>query len=492
MTIEKYIKNNAYKLSWRTSIAPNIPFKTLELIGNSFADDIPDTYVVAVGDATLFGKGTRGFAFSGYSLFFSNDGKEKFKIDFHEITAAEFIPCGKRRHDNMYMLDDIVRIYCRNGDTYDVGECLIGFDCGEFESFINGIVSLIDDGVEPLCTRQIVSVSDMSDCTKTAYVKTLCNYAYLNNSYIDPDSYSAIQNIIVRLELNAEVRNELRDYMQSIENKVKTGYLIKLIADSTDFGSFEVVRFALVQDVLYLHNLLKHDDAWQNDGFVGSMINAFGITPEQVDLLIEACRLNYKVTHSDNNLISMQSDYDALQKQAIRQNVPLISLYCAGSAYSIDTYFSIFGGRNKKQLSIDKQRELMLQEIIKNNQKTVNHLVEDMNEISEQLISELQKSMVANEKIKQLAALLGRLKAGATNTVDKVERTERLTLLNSIPQSLDQRKIKVSLNKDYYDIIQKSYVSKSGVLTLRENLSMEELTKLYRFLSDIGYPMNKR
>lgn len=70
--------------------------------------------------------------------------------------------------------------------------------------------------------------------------------------------------------------------------------------------------------------------------------------------------------------------------------VPRMTLYCSGSVYSYDSYNKIFGKKKKKQ-AIDKQRELILQTVIKNTQKTVNNLVEDMNVISKKLIEEVNK-----------------------------------------------------------------------------------------------------
>ena len=100
--------------------------------------------------------------------------------------------------------------------------------------------------------------------------------------------------------------------------------------------------------------------------------------------------------------------------------MPTKYLFCSGSVYGIKSYESFLKKDETNQQAINKQRELILQELITNNQKTVNVLIGDMN----YLAARLEKALETEEKIQQdynsIKQLLDRIKA-AMNTVREEE-----------------------------------------------------------------------
>lgn len=368
-----------------------------------------------------------------------------------------------------------------------------GFDCAVMENLINGVVDLVNNGEVPHASKQNIALSELSDDIKLIYLKILCNYAYINDSVIDSTEYSVIQNIVVRIEISPKFRNELREYMADIERKEKTGNLLYTLHNSLEYGSFDIVRYSLMQDILLLHTVTSPDKPWNEDGFVGSLMKNLCLYPKQIELMEYAVSLNRKMVSDDADITGLQKQSKELVERALIIGIPLMTLYCSGSAYSIDTYKKIFNGKEKAQLSIDKQRELMLQTVIKNTQDTVNNLVEDMNSISKQLVHEIQKGFQSNAKIEKLSALLMRLTKGAEVTVAKSEIAEQRALLLKIPFTLDMTRLeqirKSKACEIEYRNIMNYYIHDENTnrVTLMNGIKTNELRKLAYIFEEINY-----
>lgn len=493
MKIEEYIKDKARYLGFRTLIAPDIPKKKLNNCINFIAHFALAEYILIIGDATVFGKTSSGFAFTGENFYFSNDKGSPVQLLLSEIAGARYYKQKTSRTDNIYEVGDKIEIYMRDNSVYIMDASLIGFDCSAMEGLINGIVKLVDEGQAPKATKQNVSVAELNDYYKLIYLKILCNYAYIGDSYIDSNEYSTIQNIVVRIELSPSARNELRTYMADIEHKEKTGDLLYKLCNELEYGSYDIVRYSLMQDVLYLHGLVKPNVSWTKDGFIGSLLKYMHLRPEHLELMEYAIDLNKQMVTDDANIVGLQTKYQDVVKNALCLRIPLMTLYCSGSVYSIDTYKKIFNGNDKAQLSIQKQRELMLQTVIKNTQETVNHLVSDMNSVSEQLVLEIKKGLQSSSKIEKLSALLIRLSKGAAANVEKTESTEQRVLYNKLPKVVDmvrlediRREQKCELEyqtiMNCYDYDQRLHQAR-----IKINLDNKELYKLLDTFNEIRY-----
>ena len=100
--------------------------------------------------------------------------------------------------------------------------------------------------------------------------------------------------------------------------------------------------------------------------------------------------------------------------------MPTLYLFCSGSVYGLKSYDGFLKKDETSQKAINKQRELILQEVIVSNQKAVNVLIGDMNYLAERL----EKALLEEDKIKQdyekIKQLLSRIKS-AMRTVEQEE-----------------------------------------------------------------------
>ena len=104
--------------------------------------------------------------------------------------------------------------------------------------------------------------------------------------------------------------------------------------------------------------------------------------------------------------------------------MPTLYLFCSGSVYGLKSYDGFLKKDETSQKAVNKQRELILQEVIVSNQKAVNVLIGDLNYLAERL----EKALVEGDKIQQdyerIKQLLSRIKS-AMRTVEQKEECER-------------------------------------------------------------------
>ena len=136
----------------------------------------------------------------------------------------------------------------------------------------------------------------------------------------------------------------------------------------------------------------------------------------------KAVSLNKKMQAKNADMEKLKGDWKKLIK-SIKDTpgyVPTLYLFCSGSVYGLKSYDGFLKKDETSQKAINKQRELILQEVIVSNQKAVNVLIGDMNYLAERL----EKALLEEDKIKQdyekIKQLLSRIKS-AMRTVEQEE-----------------------------------------------------------------------
>ena len=170
----------------------------------------------------------------------------------------------------------------------------------------------------------------------------------------------------------------------------------------------------------------------------------------------------------------------------------------------VGTYKGIKKVTGLSELENNKQRELMLQAIIKNSQKSLNYLIEDVNEISKQLTEEINKGMEVAIKIKKLSKLLDIMSNSAKETSSKINYAEAEAIIAKLPKHLDKARFEELTNEPTKEklrpfilscYVEKEITVKSAdntqeikkVLELNDKQELKILEQLYSVLDSIGY-----
>ncbi|MEG1924660.1 MAG: hypothetical protein RR415_02825 [Ruthenibacterium sp.] len=493
MYIEEVVKTAARHFLNFDAI-PDIGSKSLKGCKDNLAPDAdPNTilFVYIAGALARRLKGadggivpTTGMASDGKYFFFTNRKGKPQSFLLCEIVKITFEPYKEGKADTTYAYRDKIVAESATGEYWELEECLLGLSCTEWTAFMESLVQTAKDSDGQYPALQIISLEAMSPGVKEKYLKILCNYAYLNDGQISTDEISLIQSIAVRIEADAQTRLEMRTYMSDVSKKIKTGVLVKPFSEELSYGGLEVLRFSLMQEILYLHEKTQASVVWSDDGFVNSIQASLAINDEQISLMLYALALHREQLAKNVNLPVLQKKIEKMHETAKQLQIPLVSLYCAGSVYNVDTYHGLKKWLGMGEKAINKQRELILQAVVRNSQETVNHLVEDLNAVAQQLIEAIQKGGMAQENIKKLAGLLGRYMQSAKITTVQTESSKIQMLYSELPQK--QTEAFLSAQGENTKFLQYCYPNRieNGEFAIAQNMTYETLMRLKRVLGE--------
>lgn len=335
------------------------------------------------------------------------------------------------------------------------------------------------------------------------------------------------------------LRLSLRSYMCDKNSIEDSKSLIEYLSANVPNGCIDIVKKSLMKDIIYIYKLKSDIEQWKNDRFIIELQNELNINDEQIELIISVIKNDENILNerkNDSEIVKSMKDIGA---KAGAVGVPLAAVYFSGSVIGmsaagltsglatlgmggllgfssmftgigvvallgVGTYKGIKKVTGLSELENNKQRELMLQAIIKNSQKSLNYLIEDVNEISKQLTEEINKGMEATIKIKKLSKILEMMSNGAKETSSKINYAEEEAIIAKLPKYLDRTRLEELTNEptkeklrlfvlSYY--IEKEITIENSdnmqeiktVLELDDKQELNVLDQLYSALESIGY-----
>lgn len=420
MNVETLIKEEAMHLknSRRViEIAPEISGNHIKTIKKKYGEKLGENiekYILVMSYTS-----TGFFFLTGDTFYFNNFMQGGLQVvPFTEITSIKAETGGTFTPDKIY--------FKTAQKDYVLDGCIDGVNLSTIITVLKSIIELAKNQKNNMFTisEQGVLSSQLPEDIKLLYLQILCNYAYLNDESIDADEYNAITKFSVRMELHGDTRGILRKYMNDFDGRIKTGNLLASIKKVTEnkTGYWDVVKYCMMQDALYIHAIQNPGKRWEEDGFIGSLMEHCSLNPEQIHTMEKAVSLNKMMQNKDADMEKLKSEWKKLIK-SINDTpgyVPTLYLFCSGSIYGLKSYDGFLKKNETSQKAINKQRELILQEVIVSNQKAVNVLIGDMNYLAERL----EKALIEEDKIQQdyekIKQLLSRIKS-AMRTVEQEE-----------------------------------------------------------------------
>lgn len=453
-------------------IAPNITLNTERLALNADKKTL-----LFVANASAFGNGKlyTGMAASIDTFYYCNEKDRVESFQWSEVQNVTLLK--KTNYVESFFKCDQIQIQLYNGKRHILEECMIGFDCNLVEKLITDAAKFTHDGVIATNPWQCITLSldELPQEVLLAYMEILYNYAYITGEKVESVEYSALQSIGVRIGLSAEIRSKLRSYLLNIHERNKTGNLVNACKKVLSFGSYEIFRYSLMQDALYLSEVNGEDICWTQDAFLVGLQRILNIKDNQIETMLAAIHLHKNMQRHHADLSMIQRDMDKIFSHAKTVSIPQETIFCSGSVYTVDTYIGIFKYR-KQKVSISKQRELMLQEIIRNSQKTVNYLLEEINDVTIQLMDAVQKG---NERSILLQSLTKRMKQFMEYS-NKTQNVQKELYYNGIQNVIDIEQINM-LDEVQKALVLQCYEKRNSVQwKIKENLPSEMLVRIQR------------
>ncbi|BDR96426.1 hypothetical protein [Proteus mirabilis] len=529
--INIFIKENVSQIALKgLHIAPDIPEKKLNNAAKSM--NLQDTIgsVIALLDTTVFGSGKDGLAFTGEKMVYKPVFESPIVINFSELDKSEYIRNVTTNDKGKEKVIEYTIITRKDGSSFkveNISECNIE----KLSEFLNTINSQFDTFEEE---DQLVTLSEMPEELKVAYLKVIVNMAYSNDGELDKDGFAQILLLMTRLELSAESRFTLREYsttgkLENLESLIQT-------IDKTCISSHnKVIKISLVKDLFSVF-MSVNNGQYDNFTFFNDNYNLFNVTDDEVKLIIDALKLDFKMLNDDFNDDALTRGMKELGAKAGAVGVPLAAVYLSGSVVGmsaagltsglatlglggvlgfssmatgigvavllgVGAYKGIKHLTGANELDKTKRRELMLNEVIKQTQATISYLMEDINFITTKLSEAILSYNVQDEKVKQLLQKVKLLTSAGNVLTQKSDSTQSKCFKLKCPAELNHEKLQ-SLTRDatkqqIYTLIMSFYEEKTierenggeavNVLVLKQDISTIDMEKIAKIFEAIGY-----
>lgn len=497
-------------------VAPEIPDGKLDAAIKKFAPNELSDNIIGIIENSLVSAGSgmsAGIVFFGDRLFFKGELEETTEILYQDLKGITY----DTDSENVNLSTE--------AQSYTIEATLLtNIDKEKFVGMLEKIVALAEQGAEFEQKDQTKPLESMDDSIKIAYVKLMVNYALSGDKKVSGDEYAEIMSFVSRIQLPVESRMRIRDYLSG-ETVDSTEELMHQLETEVPSGSFDIVRKSILKDMLVLLDVNGDLQAWQEDDFITTFKSKEQITDDQVAFIADSIQKNKDILAKRMTDTQIEKSLKDLMAKGVAVGVPMLAVYFSGTVgvsavgmttglatlgmggisflgvglssmftgigamalLGVGSYAAVKKFVGQKEVENNKQRELMLQEIIKNSQRTLNFLVEDIKYITEKLNEALMDTAKNDARIQKLAAVLGQYVSGAENISSKLGDAEKEAEIANLPMKLDVPRLdeltKQASRKKTRDFVISKYPE--GMLNVNE--SLDDLRALNTIFEKIGY-----
>lgn len=519
-------------------LSPNIEDKKLNNAMKAMkVSDNPDE-VIAILDTSIFQNAKTGILFSSKDLYVHESFTNPQKISYDRISTVSFEHRVEQQGDEEKQVPYLLITFNDDEPEYELPSIILNYiDGRKLADLLDKIieVNLASDSstdasmdTEESTSGTIRSLEDLPTSVKLAYIQLICNFAFEEDQEIDSVEYRGIISLAARIELPSDAQPQLANYLVGDE-RVESAELLRAVQSQVNEETQDILHKSIMKDVLNLANQKEDVDVeqWHQDKYLSSLAEELNLSAEQVDFLVEGIQHDQNILKErlDDNQIKKQTK--ALAAKATAVGVPLTALYFSGSVVGVSavgitsglsalgfggifafssmvtgigvlivagtlTYEGVQHLTGRKDVENNKQREALLQQIIRNTQKTLNYLINSVNGISQELAEVTESDAINRLKIDKMTKLLVMLSKGAKETTTDLDYYQSESILTGVPNEMNTGRLrqltKDPTTKQFYDVVMKNYEEDDeGKMKLKATISSDGASALHEILDSIGY-----
>jgi len=524
--INLFIKENVKIIADDMYITPDIPEKKLNNVIKTFKCENFYESILAIYDDTLFGSAKDGLVFTGEKML-HHKGKLTEYV-YSDIETVEHIRNVSVNDKGKEKITEYLLISTKKNISHKLTVTMSSsFDYKELSNLLNKIITEFDDYQEE---NQLTPLSEMSDELKISYLKIIINMTFIDDEKIDEKELAELFSLMTRLELNKDIRFEVRAYITEIskQNIQSIESLLDIIKNESESSNYKSIMISVVKDMINIYFSTK-DTITRDFKYLDNNKYLFELSESEIDLAYETVENDYKLLKEDLDDDAIKKNAKELASKAAAAGVPLAAVYISGSVIGMSAagitsglatlgmgmgmtgglaVIGIIGVLSYKgvkhltganELDKYKTRELMLNELIKQSQKTISLIIEDVNFIVQKLQDTILNHSEQSEKIKKLTNMVAQAH-GALKSVDNKSSIYQNSVnrLHS-PRILDVERLKSLTNEPtkqpLYNFIIVNYEeklvtddgNKIKAMALKENIQTEVLDKMSDIFKSLGY-----
>ena len=525
MSVNVYIKENVKEIGKDVYVTPEIPEKKLNNVIKAYKCEDFYQSILAIYDDTVFGSAKDGLVFTGEKMIHSNGSLTEYI--YSNIQSVEHVKDVSVDDKGKESVTEYVNIIMNDAQYKFKVTLSSSFKYDKFAKFLNTIITDFADFKEE---NQLTTISEMPEEFKKAYLKIIVNMTYIDDEEIDEKELAEILLLMTRLELSKDSRFDLRTYITEIshENLVSIEDLISRIQENSESSHFQSLMISLAKDMINIH-FSTNDSMSRDFKFLTENKSLLNLSDNEIDLAFSAVENDYKMLREDLDDNAIKKNAQDLATKAAAAGAPLAAVYISGSVAGLSATgitsglatlglglgmtggivaigliaVISYGGIKKlagaNELDKYKTRDLMLHEVIKQTQKTISLIIDDINFVVQKLNDVTLNHAEQSEKIKKLVQMMAKYQSAIKTVDNKTNHYQNSANRLQCPRELDVSRLESltaePTKKPLFNFIIENYEEKSiqvdgkqkKAFLLKDNIDTEILDKMGEIFKSLEY-----
>ena len=508
-----YVKNNVNKIGQYVFISPDIPEKKLNNAVTAMkCENLLDS-IIAIQDATIFGKADEGFIFTGDRFIHNKHGVFLYS-EIEKVEYKEDVTVNAKSKESIKKYVEITK----DGKVYTFRD-MYGVKDQKLSNFLEKIVT---DFSEFKNEKQAVDLVEMSDEFKVNYLNLIVNMTYEDDGDIDESELSEILLLSTRLHLSVEARSEVRKYIQDIDSSIESvESILASIKNLSDQSQHKSIMISLAKDMVNIYYSSKSE----TEGDVPFLLKhqeKMELSDDDLKFAKDAVSEAFQILKDDINDNDIRENASKLASTAAAVGAPIAAVYISGSVVGLSasgitsglatlglgmgmtgglailgavgflTYTGVrkFSGVN--ELDSFKVKLAMLNEALKQTHLTIKNTIEDINYLVNKLSIAMDAGEADRSEIMKLKGMVAKFTGALQQESKKADTFENAANRTKCPKDLDHLRLKNlcdgATKAKVYDFIMRHYEeNEDGEYTLKGSVQTEMLDKMSSLFESIGY-----
>ncbi|PRY65572.1 hypothetical protein B0H98_10296 [Vreelandella songnenensis] len=489
--VNQYLKEEFAKMKGKVWLTPDIPEKKLSNAVNAFKYNGDPSTIIAILDNTTLRSAKEGFIVSGSKLVCKEVFESPIELLFEDIESFEYIENITQNSKGKEKKSSFLKVNKKDGSAHDFKYNAL-VDTEALARILNDALKGFENYEEQ---SQLEPIENLSEELKLAYLKVIVNMAFDDDGEVDENEFSEILQLITRLNLKPESRNEVRLYIATPEDVLSTEELVNILNKHSPDGMQQSLHVSLVKDLLSIHSSLTQGQAKEFE-FLQKNKKLFSIGDQEIELAQMAIENDRKILDRKYDDKAIARSVKELSAKAGAIGVPLGAVYLSGSVMGLSAagmtsglatlgmggvlglssmatgigaavILGVVAYKGIRHLSNtgveegDKRREIMLQEVIRQSQKTISMVIEDINLLTKELSEALASEHVTKERLDQLGQKFKQYVQATKLINNKAEKAEVHKARLKSPEILDVNRLRALTKehdkKRYFDLVMSFY-----------------------------------
>ena len=390
---------------------------------------LPDR-ILFLGDATVFGSAKTGFVVTDSALYFQNDAETRYEVRFNHIKSwtqtEEVVPQENGDSEILKFLE----IADYDDQTIRIPHTEGILDWANAGNLLDALIALRQQG-KTRDSDGLIVFEDLPDETKLAYIEAIVWLVHHDDETIDVREFGELRLLMAQLNFSGELRRRTLAMMDDAGDLVLE-QILERINLGVPKGAERVIGFSLVKDMVRVFKSAHGDEA-PDSPQIALACNLLNIDDDQLELIQDAFEFDRKVLSGPASFDELKGMAEQLGSKAVAVGVPIAAIYMSGSVIGLSAagmtsglaalgFGGLLGlssmatgigvavllgvvahrgvrwvisGKNEKEKR-SQLRVLMLQEVLRNHQKAIAALGEDLAHFAQKIVG-LSRDVVENK-----------------------------------------------------------------------------------------------